>query len=38
MKEKVTKSITIEKMVNSDLKEGICTEKNYCKNFLHCKK
>jgi hypothetical protein len=27
MKEKVDKSMTIEKNVNLDLKEGICTEK-----------
>ncbi len=28
MKEKVVKSMTIEKNVNFDLKEGICAEKN----------
>ncbi len=33
MKEKETKSITIEKNVNSDLKEGICTEKTVVKFF-----
>ncbi len=37
MKEKVDKSMTIEKNVNLDLKEGICTEKTF-NNFLHCKK
>jgi hypothetical protein len=30
MKEKITKSMKIEKNVNLDLKEGICTEKNFC--------
>jgi hypothetical protein len=29
MKEKVAKSMTIEKNVNFDLKEGICAEKKF---------
>jgi hypothetical protein len=29
MEEKVTKSMAIEKNVNVDLKEGICTEKTF---------
>jgi hypothetical protein len=29
MEEKVTRSMTIEKNVNLDLKEGICTEKTF---------
>ncbi len=33
MKEKVPKSMTIEKNLNLDLKEGICTEKNCCLTF-----
>ncbi len=33
MEEKVTKSMTIEKNVNLDLKEGICTEKSFCLTF-----
>jgi hypothetical protein len=35
MKEKLAKSMTIEKNVNLDLKEGICTGKNLWFNFLH---
>ncbi len=37
MKEEVAKSMTIEKNVNLNLKEGICTEKKVLFNFLHCK-
>ncbi len=37
MKEKVAKSMTIEKNVNLDLKEGICTEKNFCSTFYTVK-
>ncbi len=33
MKEKVAKSMTIEKNVHLDVKEGICTEKNFCSTF-----
>jgi hypothetical protein len=33
MKEKVVKSMTIEKNVNLDLKEGICTEKTFVQLF-----
>jgi hypothetical protein len=38
MKEKVAKSMTIEKHVNLDLKEGICTEKNFSSTFYTVKK
>ncbi len=37
MKEKVAKSMTIEKNVNLNLKEGICTEKNFCSTFYTVK-
>ncbi len=37
MKEKVAKSMTIEKNVNLDLKEGICTEKNFWSTFYNVK-
>jgi hypothetical protein len=33
MKEKVAKSMKIEKNVNLDLKEGICTEKTIVQLF-----
>jgi hypothetical protein len=33
MKEKVAKNMTIEKNVNLDLKEGICTEKTFGQPF-----
>jgi hypothetical protein len=33
MNEKVTKIMKIENKLNSDLKEGICTEKNICLIF-----
>ncbi len=32
-KKKVTKSMTVKKNVNLDLKEGICTEKSFCLTF-----
>ena len=37
MKEKVVKSMTIEKNVNLDLKEEICTEKNFGLTFYTVK-
>jgi hypothetical protein len=37
MTEKVAKSMTIEKNVNLDLKEGICTEKNFGLTFYTVK-
>ncbi len=37
MEENVTKRMTIEKNVNLDLKEWICTEKKLLFNFVHCK-
>jgi hypothetical protein len=33
MKEKVANSMTIDKNVNLDLKEGICTEKTFVQLF-----
>ncbi len=38
MKEKVAKSMTIEKNVALDLKEETCAELNFLFNFLHYKK
>jgi hypothetical protein len=37
MKEKVAKSMTIEKKLYLDLKEGICTEKFFCSTFYTVK-
>ncbi len=38
MKEKVAKSMTIEKNLNLDLKEENCTEKFFCSTFYTVKK
>jgi hypothetical protein len=37
MEEKMTESMKIEKNVNLDLKEGICTERNFCLIFYAVK-